>query len=104
MKTDDQPHTLGVSWTVVSWTGLPLSQKLRPRAFLKVSGPSVHETSTKLLLSRQSQMSIQLVFTPKRVATRIGLDLGAIQGDSFHGDQAFGTQHAQHLHEQIVQS
>lgn len=55
------------------------------------------------LLARQCQMRFDLLLTPKRVAAGIGFDLGAIQRHPFHGNQPLGTQHAEHLHKQIVE-
>jgi hypothetical protein len=51
------------------------------------------------LLPRQGQVSFQLLLAPERVASGIRLDFRAVQRHPLQRDQAFGTQHPQHLHE-----
>jgi hypothetical protein len=38
-------------------------------------------------------MGFYLLLAPKSVATGVGFDLSAIQGDPFHGDQPFSAKH-----------
>ena len=48
-------------------------------------------------------MCFNLFFAAKRVSACVRLDLGAIQGYPFHGDQPFGAEHTHHLHKQVVE-
>ena len=56
------------------------------------------------LLAGQLQMRFQLLFAAEAVAPSIGFDFRAVQRHPLQRDQSLGAQHAQHLHEQIIQS
>ena len=55
------------------------------------------------LLARQFQVRLQLLLAAEGVAASVGFDLRPVQRYALQGDQTFGTQHPQHLHEKIVQ-
>jgi hypothetical protein len=49
-------------------------------------------------------MRFQFLFAAEPVASGIGFDFGSVQRHPLQRDQPLGAQHAQHLHEQIIQS
>lgn len=56
------------------------------------------------MLARQFQVRFQFLFATEGIAPGIGFDFGSVQRHPFQRDQSFGAQHAEHLHEQIIQS
>jgi hypothetical protein len=51
------------------------------------------------LFACKRQMCLDLLSPTEGVAARVGFDLRAVQRHAFHGDQSFGAEHAQHLHQ-----
>ncbi len=55
------------------------------------------------LLARQFQVRFQFLFAAEAIASGVGFDFGSVQCHPFQTDQTFGAQHAEYLHEQIIQ-